>query len=119
MKLKNYSVKDSRIIQDNEGKSPDDLLELGLSQRGYRRMLEDSIDITQAKIEDTPAYETGAVLQPLKVEAINLQSVTAQYTDQRKSVTLHNKRSGRTLQMAYKAANLLAEKYPREFEILA
>jgi hypothetical protein len=110
MNLKNYSPKDARLIKDNEGKTPDELLALGLSQRGYRRLLEESINVEQTN---------GATLQPLSVEAINLHAVVLQAVDNRKRVNLHNRKSGRVVLMGYKAAAMLAEKYPNEFELVA
>lgn len=110
MNLKNFSPKDARLIKDNEGKTPDELLTLGLSQRGYRRLLEDSIDVEQT---------VSATLQPISVEAVNLQAVVLQAIDTRKRVNLHNKKSGRVVLMGYKAAAMLAEKYPNEFEMVA
>jgi hypothetical protein len=37
---------------------------------------------------------------------------------QNKRVQLHNKKTGSTVTMGHKAATLLAEKYPAEFEIV-
>lgn len=110
MNLKNYSPKDARLLKDNEGKTPDELLVLGLSQRGYRRLLEDNIAVEQSN---------SATLQPLSVEAINLHAVVLQTADNRKRVNLHNRKSGRVVLMGYKAATMLAEKYPNEFELVA
>ncbi len=110
MNLKNYSPKDARLIKDNEGKSPDELLALGLSQRAYRRLLEEAIDIEQT---------ASAVLQPLSVEAINLKAVQAPKGELPKRINLYNKKSGRVVLMGYKAAAMLAEKYPNEFELVA
>lgn len=110
MNLKNYSPKDARLIKDNEGKTPDELLALGLSQRGYRRLLEESIDVEQT---------TGAVLQPLTVEAFNLKAVQLSKGEMPRRVNLHNRKSGRVVLMGYKAAVMLAEKYPNEFELVA
>lgn len=110
MNLKNYSPKDARLIKDNEGKTPDELLTLGLSQRGYRRMLEESIDVEQTN---------GTTLQPLSVEAVNLHAVVLKAIDNRRRVNLHNRKSGRVVLMGYKAAAMLAEKYPNEFELVA
>lgn len=109
MNLKNYAPKDARLIKDNEGKTPDELLALGLSQRGYSRLLEDSIEIAQS---------LSATLQPLSVEALNLQAVNAAASQPRR-VNLYNKKSGRAVLMGYKAAAMLAEKYPNEFELVA
>ena len=110
MNLKNFSPKDSRLIKDNEGKTPDELLTLGLSQRGYRRMLEEGIEVEQS---------ASATLQPISVEAINLKPVALSAADRPKRVNLHNKKTGRVVLMGYKAAAMLVEKYPHEFEMVA
>lgn len=110
MNLKNYPPKDTRLINDNEGKFPDELLALGLSQRGYRRLLEDSIEIEQSN---------STMLQPLKVEAINLKAIALPAAQLPRRIRLYNKKSGRAVLMGYKAATMLAEKYPNEFELVA
>ena len=110
MNLKNYSPKDARLIKENEGKTPDELLALGLSQRGYRRLLEESIDVEQTN---------SATLQPLTVEAFNLKAVQTAKGELPKRINLHNRKSGRVVLMGYKAAAMLAEKYPNEFELVA
>ncbi len=110
MNLKKFSPKDTRLIKDNEGKTPDELLALGLSQRGYRRMLEDSIAVE---------HLNGTMLQPVSVETINLKAVTLPKGEMPKRVNLHNRKSGRIVVMGYKAAAMLAEKYPNEFELVA
>lgn len=110
MNLKNYSPKDARLIRDNEGKTPDELLALGLSQRGYRRLLEDSIAVQQTE---------SNLLQPLSVEAVNLKAVAIPITALPKRINLHNRKSGRVVLMGYKAAAMLTEKYPNEFELVA
>ena len=71
MNLKNYSPKDARLLKDNEGKTPDELLVLGLSQRGYRRLLEDNIAVEQSN---------SATLQPLSVESVNLKAGINMFT---------------------------------------
>jgi hypothetical protein len=110
MNLKNYSPKDARLIRDNDGKTPDELLDLGLSQRGYRRMLEDNIAVKQTE---------NTTLQPLSIEAVNLKTVAMPKTELPKRINLHNRKSGRVVFMGYKAAAMLAEKYPNEFELVA
>lgn len=110
MNLKNYSPKDARLIKDNEGKTPDELLAIGLSQRGYRRLLEDSIEIAQSN---------SATLHPVSVEAVNLQAVKLPSEPLPRRINLYNKKSGRAVLMGYKAAAMLAEKYPNEFELVA
>lgn len=41
MDNKAYSPKDAKIIRDNEGKTPYELLELGLSQKAFTRLTSD------------------------------------------------------------------------------
>lgn len=110
MNIKKFSPKDARIIKDNEGKTPDELLTLGLSQRGYRRMLEDSVEVEQTN---------STLLQPVSVQAVSLTPVSISPADMPKRINLYNKRSGRTVLMGYKAAAMLADKYPHEFELIA
>ncbi len=110
MNLIKFSPKDVRIIQANESKTPDELLALGLSQRGYRRLLEDSIEVEQTR---------SAVLQPVSIEAVSLAPVLLSPADMPKRINLHNKKTGRVVLMGYKAAAMLAEKYPNEFELVA
>lgn len=110
MNLIKFSPKDVRIIQANESKTPDELLALGLSQRGYRRLLEDSIEVEQT---------LSAVLQPVSIEAVSLAPVPLSSADMPKRINLHNKKTGRLVLMGYKAAAMLAEKYPNEFELVA
>lgn len=110
MNLKKFSPRDARIIKDNEGKTPDELLALGLSQRGYRRILEDSVEVEQSN---------SVLLQPVSVEAVSLSPVPISPADMPRRINLYNKKSGRTMLMGYKAAAMLAEKYPNEFELIA
>lgn len=110
MNTKKFSPKDARILKDNEGKTPDELLALGLSQRGYRRLLEDSVEVEQTN---------STLLQPVSVQAVSLKPVPISPADMPKRINLHNKKSGRTVLMGYKAAAMLADKYPHEFELIA
>ena len=57
-----YSPKDAKIIRDNEGKSPYELLELGLSQRAFDRLtlqLENERSAPQPKTAATGGDTTG------------------------------------------------------------
>ncbi|OSZ79112.1 hypothetical protein CAP35_12925 [Chitinophagaceae bacterium IBVUCB1] len=110
MNITKYSPKDARIIRDNEDKTPDELLALGLSQRGYRRLLEHTIEVEETR---------SAVLQPVSVEAVSLTHVRISPADMPARINLHNKKTGRVVMMGYKAATMLAEKYPNEFELVA
>lgn len=110
MNTKKFSPKDARLMKNNEGKTPDELLALGLSQRGYRRLLEDGIEIEQTN---------SVLLQPVSVQAVSLSPVSISPADIPKRINLYNKKSGSTVLMGYKAAAMLAEKYPNEFELVA
>jgi len=110
MNMKKFSQKDARLIKDNKGKTPDELLALGLSQQGYRRLLEDGIEIEQTN---------SILLQPVSVQAVSLSPVLISPKDMPKRINLYNKKSGSTVLMGYKAAAMLAEKYPNEFELIA
>lgn len=110
MNIKKFSPKDARILKDNEGKTPEELLALGLSQRGYRRLLEDSVEVEQTN---------STLLQPVSVQAVSLTPVPISPADMPKRINLYNKKSGRTVLMGYKAAAMLADKYPHEFELIA
>ncbi len=111
MEYKKFSPRDAKLLKDNEGKTPDELRALGLSERAYRRLLADSIAITQ------PDADT-VIIQPVSVAQVNIHAVEPKLYVQNKRVQLHNKKTGSTVTMGYKAATLLAEKYPAEFEIV-
>lgn len=71
-------------------------------------MIEAGIEVEQTN---------SVLLQPVSVEAVSLTPVLLNPADMPLRINLHNKKSGRVVLMGYKAAAMLAEKYPNEFEI--
>ncbi len=100
MKTQRFAPKDAKIIREHEGATPEQLLELGLSKKAYQRLL-------------AQQESHNNILQPVKVEQLQPDDVPEPTT-----VQLHNKKSGRVVQMGYKSAKMLAAKYPEEFKIL-
>lgn len=100
MKTKRFAPKDAKIIRENEGATPDQLLELGLSSKAYHRLVDAD-------------NHSAATLQPIKVEKLEATKV-----HQPDVVQLHNRKSGRVVRMGYRSAKMLSQKYPEEFTIL-
>lgn len=96
MKTKRFSPRDAKLIRDNPDKDPDELLELGLSQKAYSRLQE----------------KQDEILQPVSIT----KSAPAQ--QQKSIVAMSNMRTGRVVHIGYKAASMLSAKYPKEFKIL-
>lgn len=98
MKTKRFAPKDAKLIRENEGASPEQLLDLGLSPKAYQRLVDASNHFAEA-------------IQPVKVEQLPT-------TPPPSVVQLHNRKSGRVVRMGYKSATMLSQKYPEEFTIL-
>lgn len=100
MKTKRFAPRDAKIMREHPDSSPEELLELGLSKRAYERITESQLPEKQ-----------NNVLQPVKVEHMPpVQSKSI--------VRMVNMRTGRVVNMGYKAAGMLSDKYPKEFKIL-
>ena len=100
MKTKRFAPKDAKIIREHPDSSPEQLLEMGVSQKAYER-LKALLEIKQGT----------TVLQPIKVEQVQSERSPA-------IVRLSNMRTGRVVRISHKAANMLSTKYPKEFKIM-
>lgn len=130
-----FAPRDAKIIKENEAKTPYELLELGLSEKAYQRMI--SGDYKEKKEEpskETPKQETAQVVQEEKSNIVKPKSVQEVPTSKTKltapnvykaqkvasnvgSVNVYNKRTGSTVKMSVSAANRLA-KQPNIYQIL-
>lgn len=99
-----FSPKDARIIRDNPGKNPDELLELGLSLKAFARLPEPSIK-TSAPVVATP------VIVPVSVQSANKEIRS-------NIVKLKRLKEDTIVEMGFKAAQMLASRYPTEFRII-
>lgn len=142
--LSNFRPKDAKIISENEGKEPYDLLELGLSQKAYERLIsgdykqlketeakaevqKDISKNTEIKPEIKPMQESKSnIVQPASIKEVptSKTKLTAPnvYKAQKAasnvgSVSVYNKRTGRTTKMSVSAANRLT-KQPNIYQIL-
>ncbi len=95
MKTKRFAPKDAKIIREHPELSPEELLELGISQKAYKRLNE---------LQES-------VIQPMSIEQVQPKQAPS-------VVRLSNMRTGRVVRISYKAAKMLSTKYPKEFKIM-
>lgn len=85
MSKEQYGTRDAKIIRENEGKTPYELLQLGLSKAAYERMVKGETTVKEAVSEpkepvapklETPA--TSTVLKPDVVEQVTTKKQPAQ-----------------------------------------
>ena len=137
--LSNFRPKDAKIIGENEGMQPYDMLALGLSDKAYQRLI--NKDYKELKENESKESEKAAppiietkppmkeqksnVVQPASVREVP-QSKTkltapATYKAQKAAsksgtVVVLNVRTGRTTKMSVNAANRLV-KQPNLYQI--
>jgi len=130
MDTQKFAPRDQKIITDNEGKSPYELLELGLSEKAYNRLLEIEANANTVKV-DAPKQESkvkqdSEVVKP-NVRAVDEKSkvkhtAPEQYKAQKVAaghdkVNVLNRRTGKVTTMkASFAARLI--KNPNEYAIV-
>lgn len=70
-------TRDAKIMRENEGKTPYELLQLGLSKAAYERLMNEKVEPTKTVVEEAPAPEpqisasTESKLTPDVVEHID------------------------------------------------
>ena len=113
------TAKDQKLIDANPGKTAYQLLELGLSQKGFTEL-----SATQQTARIAPQYVSKNELIPDKVE------LTAKHIAQpilmphvgvinvTDTVRLYNKKTGKTTNIQRVNAEKMARKYPNEFQVL-
>lgn len=99
-----FSPKDAKIIRDNPGKSPDELLELGLSLKAFARLPEPS-DKMPAPVAASP------IIIPVSVQS-------AAKEIHGNTVKLKRLKEDTVVEMGFRSAQMLASKYPKEFRII-
>lgn len=103
-----FSPKDAKIIRDNQEKTAEELLALGLSQKAYSRLKESSDE--NAAVNDP--------IQPVSVEQVDIARSFNVNMPHDGQVKLHNLSTGNVVAMGHKSAVLLSTKYPQSFKIL-
>ncbi len=143
--MEGFSTKDAKIIRENEGKTPYDLLQLGLSQKGYERLLERHSEAAQAggvagaadagveadssdggDAEAAGANDEGQPLQPSEVERTDAGTVRHSQPQMSAPANDGTPLVQRTIvgpngvqqTMAAKAAEKLATRYPDEYRLI-
>lgn len=113
------TAKDQKLIEANPGKTAYQLLELGLSQKGFTELsgmqqtartaptYTPKNELIPEKVELTAKHIAQPVLMP-HVAAINVSD----------TVQLYNKKTGKTTSIQRVNAQKMARKYPNEFQIL-
>lgn len=120
MDLTGVSKKGIKLINDNPGVSPYDLLEKGLSQKDYEKLAAQTTSPGPDKIE-TPQDEAPVVAVPKKVEVTSNKptaverpaAIAGQFGGAK---AFRNKKTGKTGTMNGTQLDMLCRKYPDEFE---
>ena len=112
--MANYSNRDKSIMTANPDSSPEQLLELGLSQKAFDRMTE---KVAKEPIE----VKTEKIKEVENVEEINIVEVTTQQIKSSKKkvggqdvVTVTKISNGKTFTMSASAVGVLD---PKEYQI--
>lgn len=132
--IKTFSPKDAKVLRENKGVSPYELVSSGLlSEKAYKRLLEDpDIDFGDPKkepkelvleVEETPKQsvpkpiiqEVAPRFKPVLSKPTTVKKVNKAHKD---SVWVLNKRTGKHILMARSSAQRLA-KYPNEYTIIS
>lgn len=109
-------TKDQRLIRDNPDATPEQLLEMGLSQKGYA-------DLKAKQAENTKQEEVKVVQKVQPVVTQNTARAMPRTTPPKVSATagmawLVNKKNGKRLYMAEAQVLRQIKKYPAEYEIV-
>ncbi len=103
METKKLSPKDAALLRNNPGATPEELLPLGLSKKGYEKL--------QAA--------TATQIQPVSVEQADTAAPAAKpATVPPKLVKLQNLNTGLVVTLSYKTATMLANNYPNSYKTL-
>lgn len=103
METKKLSPKDAALLRNNPGATPEELLPLGLSKKGYEKL----------QVQAAPQIE------PVSVEQAEITAPAAKpATVQPKLVKLQNMNTGLVVTLSYKTATLLATNYPNSYKTL-
>ncbi len=105
MDLKKFSPKDAKIIRDNPGRTADELLDLGLSQKATQRL------------KDAASSTNVQVLQPVMVEALPSPKEKRYNPELKSIVRLMNMNTGRVVSIGHRTAERLIEAFPNQFKI--
>lgn len=125
-----FGPKDAKIIRENEGKTPYELLELGLSQKAYDRLISGEAKETVSKATEEETVETANattsnVVKPSSVKIIEPKVTLTSPTEYRQqkakaqsgTVKILNRRTGKVVTLSANAANRLL-KNPKEYQLI-
>lgn len=103
METKKLSPKDAALLRNHPGATPDELLPLGLSKKGYEKL----------QAQHAPQ------IQPVSVEQTDTAAPAAKpATMLPKLVNLQNLNTGLVVTLSYKTATMLATNYPNSYKTL-
>lgn len=106
------SAADQTIIDDNPGKSPLELLDLGLSKKAYEVLTKESETEPKPKLQPQKVESTEKHVAP----AHNPTLRTPQ--DSLNVVSLLNRNTGRHTTMSRKSAEQLVKSAPNQYQIV-
>lgn len=134
-------TKDQRLIKENPGKSPYELKEMGLSDKGFTDLLaeqgaegkkqeatkppEDQNKPTVTQLQDIENKLTDAIVAPVPAKLTIIPSRATPHTQAAKPMhvaegqgILIEKKSGKRTQMSKAAAERWARKHPGKFDVV-